>query len=130
MTVLLDTQIALWFLFEPDKLKATEKEVLSDESMPIVCHSISLFEISLKYSLGKLEIPLDPGEIPDLLRKSGCEIEEQSVSLFSTYHNLPKTSHKDPFDRLLIWHCIKNDYHLLSRDRMMGEYAQLGLKLL
>jgi len=38
--------------------------------------------------------------------------------------------HKDPFDRLMIWYCIKNKYVLVSCDNKFSDYEVLGLKLL
>ena len=37
-------------------------------------------------------------------------------------------NHKDPFDRMLIYQCVANDYVLVSKDAKMEEYKENGLK--
>ena len=50
-----------------------------------------------------------------------------AVSL--NYSHLPLfENHKDPFDRMLIYQCIKNDYTLVSKDDKMEFYEKEGLK--
>jgi len=41
-----------------------------------------------------------------------------------------KASHKDPFDRLLIYVCIKYGYVLASKDNNMKFYKDNGLAVL
>jgi PIN domain nuclease of toxin-antitoxin system len=38
-----------------------------------------------------------------------------------------KKNHKDPFDRMLIYQCIKNNYILVSTDDGMELYKEDGL---
>ncbi|MDB4570498.1 type II toxin-antitoxin system VapC family toxin [Akkermansiaceae bacterium] len=131
MKVLIDTQIILWVLMDSARLTSREKEILNDEQNEIFCYPISFFEISLKFSLGKLDLQgCEPQGIPALMEEVGFLIEVAEPAVFASCHQLPRGIHKDPFDRLLIWHCMSKDYHLLSRDRMMGKYAQHGLKVL
>jgi PIN domain nuclease of toxin-antitoxin system len=39
-----------------------------------------------------------------------------------------KEKHKDPFDRMLIYQCIKRNYTLLSKDTKLEYYKSDGLK--
>jgi PIN domain nuclease of toxin-antitoxin system len=41
-----------------------------------------------------------------------------------------KDAHKDPFDRMLIYQCIKNHYIFVSRDKNMKIYKNDGLECL
>ncbi|CAC9620634.1 hypothetical protein [uncultured Gammaproteobacteria bacterium] len=44
-------------------------------------------------------------------------------------YQLPSVKkHKDPFDRLLVWLCLQNNWTLLSADNKLNEYTQQGLK--
>jgi PIN domain nuclease of toxin-antitoxin system len=45
-----------------------------------------------------------------------------------TNYKLPMF-HKDPFDRLLVWEAIQNDFVLLSADSEIDKYKKVGLKL-
>ncbi|MCK4798945.1 MAG: type II toxin-antitoxin system VapC family toxin [Spirochaetes bacterium] len=109
MKVLIDTNILLWILFDGDELN-----IINDEEIEIIVSSISLFEISLKYSLNKLELKnITPYKIPELLLDNGYEIDNIDYKSFSTFYKLPNEIHKDPFDRLIIWESIIKQYYLL-----------------
>jgi len=131
MKVLIDTNILLYILFDDLKLSKNEIEIISDDNNEIIVSSISLFEISLKYSINKLELNnITPDKIPDLLIRNGYIIEDIDYITYSSYYKLPAEFHKDPFDRLLIWEAIRKEYNLLSKDRAFVNYEKYGLKLL
>jgi PIN domain nuclease of toxin-antitoxin system len=47
----------------------------------------------------------------------------------ATYHRLPRhPEHRDPFDRMLVWHAIQRRLTLLSRDRRLAFYRPHGLE--
>lgn len=48
----------------------------------------------------------------------------------TSVHLLPRTAHKDPFDRMLIWQCLRQRMTLMSADRDFKQYEKLGLRLL
>jgi PIN domain nuclease of toxin-antitoxin system len=48
----------------------------------------------------------------------------------SSYHNLRATHHKDPFERMLIWQAICNDYTFVSSDSHVKKYTSEGLRIL
>lgn len=131
MKILIDTQILLWILTNGKKLKRHELDFINDSGNEIICSSISLFEISLKYSIGKLELNnFEPKDIPAALQENGYLIKDVQADVFSSFYQLPQKKHKDPFDRLLIWEAIQNDFYLLSRDSEFENYKKHGLKYL
>jgi PIN domain nuclease of toxin-antitoxin system len=130
MRYLIDTHIFLWALMDPEKIskKAKESILTADETL---VSSISFWEISLKYSLGKLSLNgLSPQELPEYAKRSGFGILECDALTMSSFHTLPKLSHKDPFDRMIIHTAILKNLTLVSRDGRFDEYAPFGLKLL
>jgi PIN domain nuclease of toxin-antitoxin system len=56
MNYLADTHILLWSFLETDKLSEEIKSILLDENNIIYYSPISLWEISIKYGLGKLSL--------------------------------------------------------------------------
>ena len=47
--------------------------------------------------------------------ESGYQVLELDARVVAGAHNLPSyTNHKDPFDRLLIWECIRLDMTMLT----------------
>jgi len=131
MNILIDTNIILWILFDSKSLNEKEKLIIEDENNQIIVSSISIFEISLKYSIKKLELEsITPDEIPDLLKNEGYVIEDAGYDSFSTFYKLPfLEEHKDPFDRIIIWEAIRKKYFLMSRDEKFKQYKNIGLKL-
>lgn len=132
MIYLLDTHYVLWALFKPDEIADAVRQILENDTDTKLISSINLWEISFKYSLGKLELGgIDPSEILDALLESGFTVVELESRLLATYHKLPrKSDHRDPFDRLLIWQAITSDYTLITHDRIIDQYRADGLQLL
>jgi PIN domain nuclease of toxin-antitoxin system len=130
MTWLVDTHTLLWALFEPGKLGRQALRLLRDPSKEIQVSPLSYWEISLKYSLGKLTLPgTQPGEIPQACRDMGLQESPLSGTLLSSYHRLPfQQDHRDPFDRMLIWQAIQGGHILISKDRRLNAYIPAGLK--
>jgi PIN domain nuclease of toxin-antitoxin system len=131
MNYLLDTHCILWTLFEPSKIKDKILQIFKTPEDSKVVSGISLWEISLKYSLGKLELSgTNPEEIYEKISESGFDIIPMENRVFASYYKLPKKeNHKDPFDRLLIWQAIANDFTLITADKTIEQYIQDGLKV-
>jgi PIN domain nuclease of toxin-antitoxin system len=127
---LLDTHAFLWALFNPDKLsKSTIQTIISQENS-IAVSVITFWEISLKYSIGKLDLSgVRPDELPGFAYKTGFEILQISSDTAASFYKLPKLGHKDPFDRLLIWQAIQQKMTLISNDKSFAEYSEYGLHL-
>ena len=132
MIYLLDTHYVLWSLFEPEKIKAPIRQILENDNDSKLVSGVNLWEISLKYSLGKLELSdTNPDEIFDTLLEAGFEVIALENRLLATYYQLPKKdNHRDPFDRLLIWQAIANGYTLLTHDKKIEQYQSDGLQLI
>ncbi len=92
---------------------------------------ITYWEISLKYSIQKLELRgISPDELLGKAKEVGIEILELGEGDAVSFHSLPKLKHKDPFDRLIIWQAIRQELTLISKDKELKEYAKHGLTML
>jgi PIN domain nuclease of toxin-antitoxin system len=121
----------LWALTETKKIPVSIKNIITNPDHIILVSAISFWEVSLKSSLGKLQITgFSPEDLPDACQQMGFEIESLSAKDSSTYHQLKATWHRDPFDRMLIWQAIRNDYTLVSNDYNVKKYVSEGLKVL
>lgn len=131
MKYLLDTHYLIWSIIDPDKIDKKRKKILLDVNSYKYISQISFWEISIKYSLGKLELKgITPEELPEAAIKSGFQILELETKILASSYKLPKNpNHKDPFDRLIIWECICNDFILLTADDKVKEYKENGLKI-
>ena len=111
------------------KISEKAKEALTSTNNEIYYSQVSLWEISIKYSIGKLYLNgITPEELYQEIENSFllCNVLENQT-LISSYR-LPK-EHKDPFDRMIIWQAIMNKMALLSVDTKIDKYVEYGLNL-
>lgn len=132
MNYLLDTHYVLWSLFEPEKINGKVLEIFQNEDATKIVSGVNLWEISLKYSLGKLSLEnTNPSELYETIQESGFVTSELTNDLLSSSYKLPKkTNHRNPFDRLLIWQAITNGYTLITKDSKIEQYIPDGLNVL
>jgi PIN domain nuclease of toxin-antitoxin system len=131
MNCLLDTHALLWTLFDPSRLGKKAADSISNPEVTISVSVASFWEISLKYATGKLALTgVTPDVLPVIVRQSGFDILPIDETDASTFHNLPRMEHKDPFDRLIIWQAISRKLTLISSDRAFVGYQKLGLKVI
>jgi len=132
MIYLMDSCVLLWFIMESDKISSRARAIIEDPHKDVYASTISLWELSLKHASGKL--PLKNIEIEDFLEilyESGLAIIGLNEQESSSFHRLPKIeSHRDPFDRMLIWQAITRGMTLISNDAAFEQYRSYGLRLL
>ena len=86
------------------------KKIFSDPSNNFFVSAISMWEISLKHSIKKLDLlDSNPKEIYLELISLGIEFIDLNSKDASTCDRLPQDKNADPFDRMLIWQAISND---------------------
>ena len=72
----------------------------------------------MKYALGKLLLTnVLPDALPDISRQMDLETMDVDADTASTFYRLPRTTHKDPFDRLVVWQAIKKNVTLVTKDK-------------
>jgi PIN domain nuclease of toxin-antitoxin system len=130
MKLLLDTHTLLWSIGKSNELPRRVINELEDSINEILISAISLWEIALKYSIGKLIIEsFDIREIPKYCKKMGFELIPLDPTEALNSLQLPlKENHKDPFDRMLIYQCIQNKYTFVSNNSRLKIYKDDGLK--
>jgi len=131
MNYLLDTHTLIWSITEKSKLSPLVIQILEDANNSIFVSAVNLWEISLKYSLGKLKLEgVLPEELPKLIHQTGFELISLSADEAATFHQLPVVNHKDPFDRMLVWQAIQYNLVFISKDESLAQYHLAGLKTL
>jgi len=127
--LLLDTHVLLWAIGKTDELSKTAIREIKNPKNEIFASAVSLWEIALKHSLGKLSVSFNIEDIPEFCRRMDFKlISLDPVDALKSLRLPQKSNHKDPFDRMLIYLCIKNEYTLISRDTRMDLYKNDGLK--
>jgi len=98
MRIILDTQIFLWALAEPQRISEKKRKEVKSPSNNIFISSSSITEIMIKASLGKLKVDFDSMAEAE---KCGFELLDFSGRDTLRLGELP-VHHRDPFDRMLI----------------------------
>jgi PIN domain nuclease of toxin-antitoxin system len=130
MNYLVDTHILIWSFVDPDKLSQKVQSTLLNEENAIYYSQYSLWEISLKYSLGKLQLKnKTPEQFFEVIDNSFFICKPIDNIELITFYKLP-VEHKDPFDRAIIWQSIINELILISFDEKLDIYKKYGLKCL
>ncbi len=129
MKYLLDTHTFLWSLIDVSKLSKKAIQIIENPNNTIYISAVTFWEVSLKFSLGKLQLQgVLPTELPKQALSAGFELLSLSPDDCAGYHHLNLTSHKDPFDRMLIWQAIQQNLTIVSKDEKFGQYKISGLK--
>ncbi len=118
MKILVDTHIFLWMLSCPEKLNDKRRYELESPANEILLSAMSIAELMIKRSIGKIDFEFDPLEVA---QKTGLEILNFSGAEAMVLGELP-LHHKDPFDRMLIAQALINRLSLMSDDSKFLQY--------
>ena len=128
MKLLLDTHVLLWAATNPDELGTEARDSIEDGTRDVLVSVVSAWEIAIKQSLGKLELPSAAEHwLPEVLRRSAFEVAEVGLAAALKVRALP-WHHRDPFDRLLVAQALQEGYTLVTRDEALGAYGVQILK--
>lgn len=125
MNLLLDTHIFLWFVNDDPRLSDRLKDLIEDESNYSYLSIASLWEMSIKYNLGKLTLaPSYEDFIEKEIRESsvillGIELEHLKINASLPFH------HRDPFDRIIIAQSIAESFPIITVDSIFNQYPIL-----
>ena len=123
MRLLLDTQIFLWSLDRTQRIPRATREAIGDRENVVFVSAAVIWEIALKSSLGRLEIPSsDLRRLPGLIDVAGFDELPVLARHAAGVHALP-LHHQDPFDRLLIAQALDEGLTLVTVDPAMRAYG-------
>jgi PIN domain nuclease of toxin-antitoxin system len=128
MRLLLDTHTFLWAASERSKLPASAIEAIEDQSNEVFVSAISLWEITIKSRINKLQLGWNDDLIGAAV-KAGFAPIALSPEEAATYDELKETEHGDPFDRMLAWQAITRKLTLVSGDKEFKRFEKEGLRL-
>lgn len=122
--LLLDTQYLLWALLDPELIKADVAEQISSTDHKIYFSLVSIWEIAIKASLGRVHFRHDPLDVYDFALRTGFSELPIASRVAASVALLP-LHHRDPFDRLLVAQAIELPARLLTTDSQLARYSEL-----
>ncbi|MBD2242088.1 type II toxin-antitoxin system VapC family toxin [Nostoc sp. FACHB-888] len=122
MKFLLDTQAFLWFVLKDRALSQVACDLIVDPLNDILLSPASYWEIAIKVSIGKYQIPGNfETWIEHQIQVNELEILPIKVAHVAAIVTLP-FHHKDPFDRLLVAQALTEKIPIISVDAALDNY--------
>lgn len=119
MRLLLDTQVALWWLTGSRRMPRAARTRI--ERTPCVVSVASLWEVVIKHRIGKLDVT--PELFRDAIVETGALVLSVTDQHVLASAELP-TDHSDPFDRLLLAVAVAERLTLLTADEALLALAE------
>lgn len=115
MNYLIDTHALLWLLDDESAIPTSTVNQLKNPVNSLFISIASLWEISIKRSLGKLIISRPTEVIVDELASLGIVVLSILPGHVIRVEALP-FHHRDPFDRMIIAQALAEGYVVVSKD--------------
>lgn len=122
MNLLLDTHVALWAITDSDRLSRTARELITADRAVVWVSVVSLWEIAIKHSLGRGDMPVSAKAAAGYFRASGFRVLAIQAEHTMGIEDLPDI-HGDPFDRLLVAQALAEPMRLLTHDALVARYS-------
>lgn len=123
MKLLLDTQALLWWVNDNPKLGLMARAAIADRGNVVLVSVASLWEISIKHRIGKLE---DSGSVvmQEALDSGFNILGIEAAHLEALEALTPLAGHKDPFDHVILVQAQAENAILVTSDRHLRSYDQ------
>jgi PIN domain nuclease of toxin-antitoxin system len=118
--VLIDTNAVLWTIARSKRLSPRARAMIADAAHPLVVSAVSLWEVAIKRSSGKLRVPADLSRRLAALRQ--VELLPISPLHAEAVGALP-WHHRDPFDRMLVAQAAVERLPIVSSDPALAQYG-------
>jgi PIN domain nuclease of toxin-antitoxin system len=123
MNILLDTHAFIWYVEGSNELSRVAILHIEDPANQCFVSLASLWEMSIKISLGKLDLKGNFETVLEDIAYNGFDL--QPVIFEHVQQNTKlEWYHKDPFDRMLIAQCFVENMPIISRDTILDAYFE------
>ena len=121
MQLLWDTHVFLWFIAGSSELSNNARKVIETHTNEHFISIGSLWEISIKASLKKLNIQGSYESVIDDVINNGIKILPINFAHTLQQYQLP-FYHRDPFDRMIIAQGLAENMNIISKDEKFDSY--------
>lgn len=117
MSLLLDSQILLWYVDADPRLSAAAADQIR-RAKQLSFSAASLWELSLKMHTGKME----RRDVESYAARLGCALIAVTAAHANAILDLPRL-HCDPFDHMLLAQAKVGGLTLVTHDRILADYG-------
>jgi PIN domain nuclease of toxin-antitoxin system len=122
MRLLLDTHVVIWSVLDSKQLPESVRQHISNPANRCFVSMASLWEMSIKHSLGRLEFNMPLADMYHVIGESGFDLLPIGPS--HLLHNATLAFHRqDPFDRLIIAQAFDEHMTVVTKDRKFVRYG-------
>lgn len=122
MKLLLDTHVALWAIADDPRLDATARKLILDPANEVTVSAATVWEIAIKHSLNKGDMPLSGADALGYFRDAGYRLLPITPQHAVAVEDLPPIN-RDPFDRLIVAQALLEPLRLLTHDGTLARYS-------
>jgi PIN domain nuclease of toxin-antitoxin system len=122
LNLLLDTHVALWAITDDPKLLAKARELIQAPRTIVWISAVSVWEIAIKHSLGKADMPVSGQEALRYFSLAGYRLLSIEPEHTIAIEDL-QPIHRDPFDRLLVAQALVEPMRLMTHDDTVAQYS-------
>ncbi len=126
MDLLLDTHILLWALSDNPQLSNKARELILNRKNRIFYSILSLWEIELKHINHPEQLTVNSKSIYEYCCSAGYQqlpLKNNAIFLLSTIKRPDNaTSHKDPYDRMLLCQASSENMQFITHDVKLADY--------
>ncbi|GBU25215.1 hypothetical protein R83H12_01856 [Fibrobacteria bacterium R8-3-H12] len=121
MRYLLDTHTLIWFFNGDLELSDKARRIILDTNNQKFASIVSVWELSIKVSLNKLQFDGKAKGFLDLIYKNGFKLLNMNQNYILKLEQL-ENFHKDPFDRILIATALSENMKFITCDENIHLY--------
>jgi PIN domain nuclease of toxin-antitoxin system len=125
---MLDTHVALWAITDSPKLPQRARDLINAPKTTVWISAASVWEIAIKYSLGRGDMPVSSRDAMRYFVDSGYRFLSVEVEHVMAVEELPP-HHQDPFDRILVAQALVEPMRLMSHDASVARYSDSIIKI-
>ena len=119
---LLDTNAVIGLLYNPSILSKRAHDVMINNADALFVSMVTPWEITIKRSIGKIDVDDNASDILDLCDEYGLELLNITRNHVDELGKLPMIP-RDPFDRLLIAQAISENMTIVTKDLIIPKYS-------
>jgi PIN domain nuclease of toxin-antitoxin system len=128
LNLLLDTHVALWAITESPKLPQKARDLILSPKTTVWVSAASLWEIAIKHSFGRGDMPVSGQDAMRYFQESGYRILAIEAEHAVVVEELP-SHHQDPFDRVLVAQALVEPMRLITHDPWVARYSDTIIKI-
>jgi PIN domain nuclease of toxin-antitoxin system len=118
---LLDTHAFLWYILGDSRFPGWLREMIRQRHCTFVVSIVSIWEIGIKVKAGKLVLAVSLEYLVEEAIEKGHLILTLRPEHVFIMMSLPM-HHRDPFDRMILAQGVADDYTVVSKDTVFGNY--------